>query len=59
MQLKLNYHGSLGDLVDLVDLVGLDLGPYGDQNLVPKNSNCQNVVIKFWLIGYHLDNLNS
>jgi hypothetical protein len=57
MQLKLNYHGSLGDLVDLV---GLDLGPHGDQNLVPKkNSNCQNVVIKFWLIGYHLDNLNS
>jgi hypothetical protein len=52
MQLKLNYHGSLGDLVDLV---GLDLGPHGDQNLVPKkNSNCQNVVIKFWSIGYIL-----
>jgi len=30
MQLKFNYHGSLGDLV------GLDFGPYGDQNLVPK-----------------------
>ncbi len=33
MQLKFNYHGSLGDWVDLV---GLDLGPYDDQNLVPK-----------------------
>jgi hypothetical protein len=33
MQLKFNYHGSLGDWVDLV---GLDLGPYGDPNLVSK-----------------------